>query len=62
MNKTVTITSKNHRYANTYGGEIYQSDFYTDYYYSKNIADRIFRDLMFDTQCKKNYKNVREEE
>ena len=27
MNKTVTITSKNHKYANTYGGNICASDF-----------------------------------
>ena len=31
MNRTVTITSKNHKYQNTYGGNICISDFCTDY-------------------------------
>ena len=31
MNRTVTITSKNHKYQNTYGGLITEYDFCTDY-------------------------------
>lgn len=38
MNRTVTIESKNHKYANTYGGNICISDFCTDYEGSRNIA------------------------
>ena len=54
MNKTMTIESKNHKYQNTYGGEIYQSDFNTYYGRSgKNIAERIFKDL-------KKYKQLKE--
>lgn len=30
MNRTVTITSKNHKYQNTYGGLITEYDFCTD--------------------------------
>lgn len=48
MNRTVTITSKNHKYANTYGGDIYASDFCTDYEGSRNIAERIASDCKFD--------------
>lgn len=53
MNKTVTITSKNHKYQSTYGGEIYSSDFSTDYT-KGNIIDRIFSDWRCDEQCRKN--------
>lgn len=44
MNKTVTITSKNHKYQNTYGGNICQSDFCIDYTGSRGIANRIVSD------------------
>lgn len=53
MNKTVTITSKNHKYTNTYGGDIYLSDFCTDYEETKNIASRIMSAWKFDEQCRK---------
>lgn len=53
MSKTVTIESKNHKYANTYGGLICQSDFCTDFT-NGNITDRIFSDWKFDNQCKRN--------
>ena len=54
MNKTVIITSKNHKYANTYGGNITASDFCTDYDGSRNIADKIVSAWRVDEQCKKN--------
>lgn len=44
MNKTVTITPKNHKYQNTYGGNICASDFCTDYEGSRKIAERIESD------------------
>lgn len=55
MSKIVTITSMNHKYANTYGGGVYISDFNTSYEGSHNIADRIVSDWRFDEQCKRNY-------
>ena len=54
MNKTVTITSKNHKYANTYGGYIFASDFCTDYEGTRNVAERIASDWNFDERCKRN--------
>ena len=48
MNRTVIITSKNHKYANTYGGLITEYDFCTDYPRkdkAPSVADRIFRDF-----------------
>ena len=57
MNRLVTITSKNHKYQNTYGGNIYVSDFCTDYEGSRNIANRIMADWKFDQYCKKNSEN-----
>ena len=57
MNRTVTITSKNHKYKNTYGGNICVSDFCTDYEGSRNIANRIMADWKFDQYCKKNSEN-----
>lgn len=54
MNKAVTITSKNHKHANTYGGNIYISDFCTDYEDSRNIAERIASDWRFDRACVRN--------
>lgn len=53
MNKTVTITSKNYKYVNTYGGDIRPSDFCTDYEGTRNIADRIESDWKFDTRNEK---------
>lgn len=57
MNKTVTITPKNHKYQNTYGGDICASDFCTDYTGSRNIADEIFSDWVFDRSCEKQMEN-----
>lgn len=57
MNKTVTIESKNHKYANTYGGLICQFDFCTDYEGSKNIADKIASAWRFDRSCNMQMKN-----
>lgn len=44
MNKTVTIESKNHKYQNTYGGNIYTSDFSTNYEHTQNFTGRILSD------------------
>ena len=52
MNKTVTILKANN-YETTYGGEIYLSDFNTNYPTNKFIADRIISDWRFDAQCKR---------
>ncbi len=46
----------------TFGGEIYLSDFETDYRGKDNrngsfIAKRIVSDLNFDKQCRKNIEN-----
>lgn len=57
MNKTVTITPKNHKYANTYGGNICASDFCTDYTGSRNIAERIMSDWKDDLSRKKQMEN-----
>lgn len=57
MNKTVTITSKNHKYATTYGGNICQSDFCTDYEGTRNIADKIASAWRFDRSCNMQMKN-----
>ena len=57
MNRTVTITSKNHKYQNTYGGNICISDFCTDYEGSKNIADKIASAWRFDRSCNMQMKN-----
>ena len=57
MNKTVAITSKNHKYANTYGGKIYQTDFCTEHPRNSKFqswADRIESDIRFDNDCRKN--------
>lgn len=54
MNRTVTITSKNRKYQNTYGGNICISDFCTDYKGSQNIAERIASDWRFDKLCARN--------
>ena len=57
MNRTVTITSKNHKYQNTYGGDICISDFCTDYEGSRNIADRIISDWKDDLSRHKQMEN-----
>ena len=57
MNKTVTIESKNHKYQNTYGGNIYTSDFSTNYGGTQNITGRILSDWEFDEQCHRNMLN-----
>lgn len=56
MNKTVTIESKNYKHQNTYGGEIFASDFFTNYPRSKvrSWTDRVISDLKFDRACRKN--------
>ncbi len=55
MNKTVIITSRNHKYSNTYGGNIYPSDFCTDYPNS-DTSVRILSDWHFDKLCMNNIK------
>lgn len=57
MNKTLTITPKNHKYANTYGGNICASDFCTDYEGSRNIAERIMSNWKDDLSRKKQMEN-----
>lgn len=39
---------------NTFGGEIYETDFYTSYPMTHNMASRILSDWSFDKSCKKN--------
>ena len=56
MNKTVTIESNNYKYANTYGGDIYASDFCTDYKGTRNIASRIVSAWKFDEENTKRIK------
>ena len=49
MNRTVTITSKNHKYQNTYGGLITEYDFCTDCPRkdkAPSVADRILEILL----------------
>ena len=61
MNKTVTITSRNHKHANTYGGVIYASDFNTGCHRpdkSVSWADRIVNDWAFDRQCRRNVEST----
>ena len=60
MNKTVTITSKNHKYQNTYGGYIGISDYCSDYERndkSRSWAERIASDWKFDSECEKHMEN-----
>ena len=44
---------------NTYGGDIYASDFNTEYEGTRNIAERIAADWKFDENCKKAIENHR---
>ena len=52
MTRTTTYGTETH---NTFGGEIFQSDFNTSYEGTRNIAARIASDWRFDEQCRKNY-------
>ena len=54
-NKTVKIVSRNHKYATTWGGYIYDGDFCTSSP-QEYTADRIITAFNFDKQCKKNLK------
>lgn len=56
MNRTVTIESKNHKYQNTYGGNICQLDFCTDYTLGNTISG-IISDWAFDRACEKQMDN-----
>ena len=51
MNKTVTIESRNHKYANTYGGRIVASDF--DFMTMVSSTERIISAMRFDHACEK---------
>lgn len=53
-NKTVKIVSRNHKYANTFGGLIQEFDFYTSGTSKNNSADRILSAWKFDRQCAAN--------
>lgn len=55
-NKTVKIVSRNHKYANTWGGSIYDRDFCTSSPQEYTV-DKIINAFNFDKQCKKNLKN-----
>lgn len=58
MNR-VTIESKNHKYATTYGGHVRIADFTTDFprkETSPSWANRITSDWAFDNECRKNIK------
>lgn len=50
-NKTVKIVSRNHKYANTFGGIICESDFYTTGTIKNKSADRILAAWKFDNSC-----------
>lgn len=49
MNTTVKIESRNHKYANTYGGRITASDF--DFMTMVGSAERILSAMRFDHAC-----------
>lgn len=51
MNNTVMIESRNHKYANTYGGRIYSSDF--SFMSLEGATERIMGDMRFDLSCGK---------
>lgn len=60
MTTRVTIESKNHTYATTYGGRIDKGDFTTDFARSEKTlswTDRIINDWSFDEACRKNINN-----
>lgn len=52
-NKTVKIVSRNHKYATTWGGSIWEGDFVTCAPVG-NTAEKIAGAWTFDKQCKKN--------
>lgn len=52
-NKTVKIVSRNHKYATTWGGYIWEGDFVTSAPVS-NTANKIATAWGFDKYCKKN--------
>lgn len=52
-NKTVKIVSRNYKYANTYGGIIWEGDFVTSGCVG-STADKITAAWAFDRQCIKN--------
>ena len=54
MNKTVIIESKNQKYANTYGGEIFSYDYCTEHPVNGiSWAERIARAERFNLQCQR---------
>lgn len=53
-NKTVKIVSRNHKYANTFGGIICEFDFFTSGTSKNKSADRILSAWRFDNYCKVN--------
>lgn len=53
MNRTVTIESRNHKYANQDAGIICQSDFNTEYEGNHNMVDRIITSWKIDKQYRK---------
>lgn len=60
MNKTVTIESKNHKYQNTYGGDVSISDYCSDHgrnEKSRSWAERIVSNWKFDSECEKHMEN-----
>lgn len=60
-NRNYYTTSSNYSDHSTFGGEIYFSDFNTEYrdndQKESSIAKRIMSDWNFDQQCKKNAEN-----
>lgn len=50
-NKTVKIVSRNHKYANTFGGVICDGDFFTSGTVKNKSADRIISAWKFDNYC-----------
>lgn len=52
-NKTVKIVSRNHKYATTYGGIIWEGDFVTSGCVGSTV-DKITAAWAFDRQCMKN--------
>ena len=51
------LNSKNNH--NTFGGEIRESDFCTEYNYGHDIANRIMRAHKFDIKCANDYENTK---
>lgn len=55
-NVTVKITSRNHKYANTYGGDITTFDFCTSGTAINKVVDKIMAAWRFDKECAANVK------